>query len=315
MNSSDCVVMGEACVDLILRPLPLDRPLLDSATHHIEPMRPVTGGIVPNAGIAMSRLGTRVTAFCVLGDDAWGKFLAEQLNKEGVETTAIEICNESATTATAVLIAEDGTHTFAFHAGASQKINRQMCLDRLDLFAQSRIALLGYYHLLPNLETDLPEVLEAIRGVGCKTALDTANGGGSLEPLDKILPWLDYYIPSFVEGQQQTGCLDPQEMIRAYRQYAHSAVLGIKLGADGVLLSPSKETFVEVPAIAPPGPVVDTTGAGDAFLAGLLSGLVRELDLLDAARVGAAAGACCVTGRGGSETLYDWDQTVRLLER
>ncbi|MBB74099.1 MAG: hypothetical protein CMJ75_06250 [Planctomycetaceae bacterium] len=315
MNSSNCVVMGEACVDLILRPVPLDRPLLDSATHHIEPLRPVTGGIVPNAGIAMARLGTRVTAFCVLGTDAWGNFLSHQLNNEGVDTTAIEICSESATTATAVLIAEDGTHTFAFHAGASQKINRQMCFDRLDLFAQSGVALLGYYHLLPNLEPDLPEVLKAIRGVGCKTALDTANGGGSLQPLDKILPWLDYYIPSFLEGKQQTGCGDPQEMIRAYRQYARSAVLGIKLGADGVLLSPSQETFLEIPAIAPPGPVVDTTGAGDAFLAGLISGLVRELDLPDAARVGAAAGACCVTGRGGSEALCDWDQTVKLLER
>lgn len=314
MNSSDCVVVGEACVDLILRPLPLDGPLLDSATHHIEPVRLVTGGIVSNAGIAMSRLGTRVAAICVLGDDTWGKFLGEQLDKEGVETGAIEICSETATTATAVLIAQDGAHTFAFHAGASQKINRQMCLERLDLFAQARIALLGYYHLLPNLETDLPEVLEAIRAVGCKTALDTANGGGALQPLDKILPWLDFYIPSFVEGQQQTGHVDPQEMIRSYRRYAHSAVLGIKLGADGVLLSPSKETFLEVPAVVPPGPVVDTTGAGDAFLAGLISGLVRDFDLFAAARVGAAAGACCVTGRGGSEALRDWDQTVRLLE-
>ncbi|MAV34342.1 MAG: hypothetical protein CMJ59_02695 [Planctomycetaceae bacterium] len=313
MKSCDCVVCGEACVDLILRPFKLDRPLYDSATQMIEPIRLVSGGIVPNAGIAMARLGTRIGAICVLGDDPWGQFLRAQLSHNGVDTEAIEVRPGTATSATAVLIAEDGGHTFAFHAGASQLINRQTCLARLDLFSQARIALVGYYHLLPNLEADLPEVLKAIRGVGCQTALDTANGGGALQPLDQMLPLLDFYIPSFVEGQQQTGHSDPQQMIRTYRRYAKSAVLGIKRGADGVLLSPSKEEFLDVPAVSPPGPVVDTTGAGDAFLAGLISGLLRKLDLPSAARVGAAAGACCVTGRGGSQGLRDWDQTLQLL--
>ena len=61
-----------------------------------------------------------------------------------------------------------------------------------------------------------------------------------------------------------------------------------------------------------PGPVIDTTGAGDCFYAGLLSGLLREMTIEQAGRLGAAAGACCVTGLGATAGLRDFAETARL---
>jgi sugar/nucleoside kinase (ribokinase family) len=68
----------------------------------------------------------------------------------------------------------------------------------------------------------------------------------------------------------------------------------------------------EVPPVAPPGPVVDTTGAGDAFYAGLLTGMLRGMAAYDATRLAAAAGAQCVTGVGATTAIGDFAATAKL---
>ena len=61
-----------------------------------------------------------------------------------------------------------------------------------------------------------------------------------------------------------------------------------------------------------PGKVIDTTGAGDSFFAGLLAGMIRGLDIESAGRLGAAAAGCCVTSVGGSTGGRDYEFTARL---
>jgi fructokinase len=60
--------------------------------------------------------------------------------------------------------------------------------------------------------------------------------------------------------------------------------------------------------------VADTTGAGDSFLAGLLTGLLRDMPLREAGLLGAATAACCVTGLGATAGLRSFDDTLRLAE-
>ena len=182
----------------------------------------------------------------------------------------------------------------------------------MDLFARSRLTVVGYYSLMPNLEADLPEVFAAIRKTGCQTALDAAGEGGAMQPLDRILPELDVYVPSYDEAAHQTGESDPERIIKRLRSCGARGLLGLKLGSKGALLSPSAEKYIPVAPVTPPGPVVDTTGAGDCFYAGLLTGLLRGMSVDDAGRLAAATGACCVTGMGASAGLRDYAETMRL---
>src|SRR5690606_27092181 len=121
-----------------------------------------------------------------------------------------------------------------------------------------------------------------------RTALDAAGRGGTMQPLDRILPNLDVYVPSLAEAQHQTGLSDPQRMIEMYRDCGAPGLLGVKLGRQGVLLSPAAGEYIHVPVVQPPGEVIDTTGAGDSFYAGLLAGLLRGLSVEQAGRLGAA---------------------------
>ena len=101
-------------------------------------------------------------------------------------------------------------------------------------------------------------------------------------------------------------------MIGTYRDAGATGWLGIKLGSKGALLSPRPGEFVQVATVQPPAAIIDTTGAGDCFFGGVLAGVLRGLSPADAGRLGAAAGACCVTGLGATTAICGYDETARL---
>lgn len=310
----DTIVCGSCVVDVLVRPVSLDQPIGGGRLVRTDPLALTTGGIVSNSGITMARLGMRVAAMTYVGDDPWAEVIRTRYADEGIDTAELMTHPSAPTSTTAVLIAPDGERSFMHAVGAPKQLDKRAFLDRLDLFASSRSMLLGYYPLLPNLLDDLPEVLAAIRQTGCLTALDAAGDGGTLEALEPCLTHLDCYVPSLAEATHQTGETDPQKIIAAYRAAGADELLGVKLGEQGALLSPRAGEFIEVPTIPAPGAVVDTTGAGDCFFGGLLTGLLKNLDAKQAGRLASAAGACCVTGLGATTAIKDYATTARMAE-
>ena len=310
----DCVVCGEICVDLTIGPIDRSRPLAHQQTARIEPVSVGTGGIVSNSGLALACMQQKSIALGCIGTDNWGQQLESQLVRGGLDTSALIRVPECATSVTAIFVDETGEHNFAFHAGASAEISAQMIRDAFPLLKQSAFILFGYYGLFQHLHDELPGLLKEIQRLGCRTALDAAAGGGSLEPLNRMLPHLDVYVPSREEALAQTGQSDPREMIRVFRKFAPNALLGVKLGAAGALLSPSAEQWIEVAPLRPPAAVVDTTGAGDCFYAGLLTALNLHWTVEEAGRLAAAAGAYSVTARGATVGLPDFDELRRMAD-
>jgi sugar/nucleoside kinase (ribokinase family) len=308
----DCVLCGSCVADILVRPVPLEKPIGGGKLLLAEPIEVVTGGIVSNSGIAMARLGMKIAAFSYVGKDDWAALIRRRLEGEGVDCSRLLPHPTGATSTTAVLIDPSGERSFAHCVGAPKLMDKALFLDNLDFFARSRMVLVGYYSLMPNLEGDLPEVFAAIRKTGCQTALDSAGDGGGMAPLDRILPQLDVYVPSHAEATHQTGHEDPLKIIDAYRSCGAPGLLGVKLGTKGALLSPAAGQFISVDCVQAPGPVVDTTGAGDSFFAGLLAGLLNGLDAAQAGRLAAATGACCVTGYGATAGLRGYEETAKL---
>jgi len=312
-KSLDCVVCGSCVADVLVRPFSLETPIGPGVAAEVDPIELATGGIVCNSGIAMTRLGLKVAALGYVGDDHWGAMIRDRLEAEHIDCARLLIHPTAGTTTAVVLIDPGGQRSFAYSTGATERMDRAVLMEHLDLFARSRMILLGYYALLPKLEEDLPEVLAAIRRTGCRTALDTAAEGGRMQPLDRILPELDVYVPSHAEAARQTGRTDPEAIIEAYRDCGAPGLLGVKLGAEGALLSPAAGQYVAIDPVTPPGAVVDTTGAGDCFYAGLLAGLLRGMSPDEAGRLAAASGACCVTAKGATAGVRNYEETARLI--
>jgi sugar/nucleoside kinase (ribokinase family) len=308
----DCVLCGSCVADILVRPVPLDKAIGGGVLLYSDPIQLTTGGIVSNSGIALARMGMKVAAFSYVGRDEWGELVRRRLEAGGMDCGHLLAHPTAATSTTAVLIDPSGERSFAHCVGAPKLMDRALLMQNLDLFARSRMTLIGYYSLMPNLENDLPDVLAAIRKTGCRTALDAAGSGGTMRPLDRILPQLDVYVPSRAEATHQTGQTDPRAIIETYRACGAPGLVGVKLGAEGALLSPAAGQFVEVPRVAPPGPIVDTTGAGDCFYAGLLTGLLKGMAPQECGLLAAAAGACCITAVGATAGVRDFRETARL---
>ena len=308
----DCVICGTCVADILVRPVPLATPVGGGRLFHVEPIEVVTGGIVCNTGIAMRRLGMRMAAASLVGADAWGDLVRSQLESEGIDTTALQADPAQATSTTAVLVAPDGERSFAHHVGAPRSLGLDYVRRHAAVFARSRVALVGYFGLLPALEPVLAAALATVKSAGCNVALETGGSGGSLAELAPALPHVDVYVPSLDEAVHQTALSDPRAIVECYRGHGAAGVVGVKLGARGTLLSPAAGDFLEIPCVPAPGPVVDTTGAGDSLLAGLLAGLIRGMPLRDAGLLGAATAACCVTGLGAVAGLRSYEETWKL---
>jgi sugar/nucleoside kinase (ribokinase family) len=308
----DCVVCGSCVVDVLVRPVELDAPIGAGRLIRSEPLVLTTGGIVSNAGITMARLGMKAAAFTYVGDDPWADILRRRYEAEGLDSSSIIVRSDAATSTSAVLVDARGERSFVHCVGAPRLLDAAVFRAHAELFRRSRAMLLGYYPLLPNLLDDLPQVLAELRDEGCLTALDAAGDGGELELLAAVLPHLDVYVPSLVEARHQTREDDPRRILEVYRSAGARGLVGLKLGSRGALISPTPGEVLEIAPVSPPGVVVDTTGAGDCFLGGLLAGLLRGMNAADAGRFGAAAGACCVTGLGATTAIRDVAATAQL---
>jgi sugar/nucleoside kinase (ribokinase family) len=262
----------------------------------------------------MARMGMRVAAASLVGSDPWGDVIRGKLAAEGIDISPLTTSSNLGTSTTAVLIDPGGERSFAHHGGAPYAIDLAFVEGLTHYLSRSRWALFGYLGLLPGLEPQLGDAMAAAKQTGCLVALETGGSGGSLDQLSPALPHVDLYVPSLDEAVHQTGLTDPRAIIGCYRTHGATGIVGVKLGTKGALLSlpETGEPEITVPCLTPPGPVVDTTGAGDAFLAGLLTGLLKEMPLADAGLLAAANAACCVTGYGATAALRSFDTTWQL---
>jgi sugar/nucleoside kinase (ribokinase family) len=141
---------------------------------------------------------------------------------------------------------------------------------------------------------------------GVTTSVDTVwDGTNRWTRVLSCLPYVDVFAPSLAEARAITGEHAVESVAHALRRAGAGDVV-VKLGPDGCYVS----GVGHVPAV--PVRAVDGTGAGDAFVAGLLFGVLEGWPLEEAARLGNAAGALATTAIGASEGLRGLRETLAL---
>ncbi len=270
------------------------------------------GGGAANTAMALSRLGVPASICARVGDDAFGRFAAETLQAAGIACDAVKIDGRRETSQTLILNVKGEDRRFIHSVGA----NLGFVPSDMDeaLAAPPRVLHIGYFLILPELDADgLAARFARVRKSGGQTVLDvvTPGPGGYVEPLRKVLPHTDVFVPNTDEAALILGETDPLLQARAFHEMGARRVV-ITRGEHG-LVSYSAENRLRMSAY--PVDFVDGSGGGDAFNAGYILGLLDKLPEVDCLKLASAVGASCVRAVGTTAGVFSRPEAEEFLRR
>ncbi len=306
---SDIVCLGIMVADALGRPI--DHIPDKGRLALFDQMELHTGGCAVNTGLAMAKLGNDVTIVGKVGNDGFGEFLINEIERGGASAAGVVRGTDASTSFTFIMIASDGERRFLHTMGA----NATLCLDDIDMdiVRGAKILHVAGSYLMSTFDGEqTAEVLRQAKDAGVTTSLDTAfndrteDWPGTIKP---SLPHLDYFLPSIEEAEQISGYADPKDMARCFREWGAKAV-GIKLGRKGCyVLSDDVEVRLPIYRVK----TVDCSGAGDSWVAGFLTGVLKGWPLEKCAKFGNASAAHCVQAVGCTTGVKSFEETLAFL--
>lgn len=268
------------------------------------------GGKGSNQAVAAAMAGGQVHFITRLGRDAFAEIAQTTWAKAGVHPE-VTVDPDSFTGAAYIFIENaTGNNAIIVAAGAAGRVSVQDVEAKADLIASAAV-------FVTQLEQPIPaarRALEIARGAGVATILNPAPAA----PLDDaMLALCDYLTPNESEAEALTGLpvtslAEAEAAADALMARGVGAVI-ITLGANGALYRDATRS-VHVPVISA-GPVVETTGAGDAFNGGFAVALSEGRDVVDAVRFGCATAGISVTRPGTAPAMPARAEIDALLSR
>jgi sugar/nucleoside kinase (ribokinase family) len=303
-------VLGAHIVDVLGRPVE-SIPSGQGSTRLTE-IRATAAGTAAGTGVDLAKLGADVLAIGAIGDDLLADVLTLAMNRHGVDATGLVRKHGVQTSATILPIRPNGERPALHVPGATSRLE----LRDVDLasLGQVRALLVGAPDALGGLvENGLSDVIQAARAGGALIVVDVLRPGSrrDFERIEGLLAAADWFAPNADQLTELTGARVLVEAIDRVLSLGAGGV-AVTLGAGGALVA-GRDGGDPVPVPAIPVDVVDTTGCGDGFNAGLITGLLLGAGAVDAAWLGVACGALVATGLGSDAGITDLGQVLGFL--
>jgi 5-dehydro-2-deoxygluconokinase len=295
------------------------------------------GGSPTNIAAGSARLGLRSALITRVGDEHMGRFIREQLNKEGVDTTGIVTDPERLTALVLLGIRDREQFPLIFYR--ENCADMALCEDDIDpdLIARSGAVCVTGTHLShPQTEAAVLKALRLARKNGARTALDidyrpnlwglAGHGAGEsrfiaseavTRKLQSTLVFFDLIVGTEEEFHIAGGSTDTIEALRAVRAVS-GATLVCKRGPMGA--AAFERDIPETLDEGQSGPgfpieVFNVLGAGDGFMSGLLKGWLTGEDWPTTLKYANACGAFAVSRHGCTPAYPSWDELQYFLKR
>ena len=308
MSRYDVVFIGTAILDSVIKGF--DPEPVSVAGFRAESGSINAGGEGVNGSVAASKLGMKSALLCFLGKDQAGDLIEAELARFGVDTSCIIRTDDHPTPITTIFVAEDGNRKSITNSAHSYNFHPEQYPD---MFTDTKAVVIGSLFRAPFND---PEVVRAVvseaHSRGIPVFADTKIPNFRRLTLDDItdsLPMIDYITPNEDEARFFTGEDKPEKMAEAFLAKGVKNVI-IKLGGRGCFLMNNNE---KIHLYAHKIDVVDATGAGDNFMAGFVSEIIRGSDVKDALAFANACGAICATAVGTGTALRDREQVLKLV--
>ena len=296
----DAVGFGLNAVDhLIVVP---EYPAFDTKVRFTE-YEKSAGGQTASALVALQRLGFKTAYAGRFGSDEDGRFGLRAIEYEGVNLDFAETI-EGANNQVAFIIidARSGERTIIWDR--DERLSYRPDEAPLELASRGRV-----------LHIDAHDPLACVAMAAAAHAADTiitSDIDNIYEGLPELLPLIDVLISSAEFPHRLTGISDERASLVEMKARYGCAIVGATLGARGALIY-CEGQFIESPACEVPGGCRDTTGAGDAFHAGFIYGMLNDEDLETCMKLGNAVAALKCRSLGGRAALPTVDELKDFL--
>jgi sugar/nucleoside kinase (ribokinase family) len=306
-------VIGAAVVDIFAAPV--DKEIFEKGSVPVGNIGLSFGGDALNEAVILSDLGIETELISLLGDDEAAGTILRCLKARGVDSSKITKDWGIATGMNIVLVDDMGERYFITNLESSlRKLSKEHIMQHID--GMGDIVSFASIFVSPKLTiNDMEEVFKTIKkkpGRILVADMTTAKNGESVKDIETLLGYIDYLIPNEKEAYMLTGEKDPQKSASSFLEHGANCVI-IKCGKEGCVYKNSSE---EGSACAYPGAnVVDTTGAGDSFVAGFITGLSKGLSLKSCCTYGCAVASVVVEHMGTCCKEAILSETDRRYER
>jgi len=273
------------------------------------------GGVTGNNLTQVGRLGVSAGWLGLIGDDDSGRLITKAFADDGLDLSGIEVVKGEQSTFVWIPVDAQGERCIYMFPNVNGKLTAEQVRSR---FA-THIAGAKHFHTEAS-QLALPPIREGMKiaresGVRVIFDLDVAPsyfsqaGLGSEEELIESLKLVDVLKPCKAAAREITGQEEYERMAEKLLALGPK-IVAVTMGAEGCLLAGAGK-IVQVPPFQVK--VVDSTGAGDAFMGGLSFGLLQDWDFQ---RVGTFANACaaiCCT-KVGARSMGNRDEVIALIK-
>lgn len=299
-NRYDAVGFGLNAVDhLIVVP---EYPAFDTKMRFLA-HKQSAGGQTASAMVAMQRLGLQTAYSGRFGSDPEGQFGLATLKEAGVNVDFVEVVENASTQIAFIIIdVRNGERTIVWDRD-----------DRLAYKPDEAPSGFGSLGRVLHLDAhDPPACVRVAKDAKAVDAIVSADIDNVYNGLPELLPLIDLLITSKEFPHRVTGIRDGREALIELKSRYGCAVVGMTLGAGGVVVY-CEGQFIESPAFQAPGGCRDTTGAGDAFHAGFLYGFLNGQDIETSLRFGNGVAALKCSELGARTGLPSMLQLEEFL--
>jgi len=306
----DVACIGILVADLIAKPV--DKIPEAGLLERIDSIELYSGGCAMSAGIDMSKLGLKTAVLGKIGNDSFGEFLKSELQKYHVNCDGLAVDPSVQTSASVVLSAGGGERSFLHCIGANGTYGYADVNFRT--IQNSEVVFVAGTMLMDAFDGETSAlVLQRAKEMNKTTVLDTAwdSKGRWMDVLEPCMPFIDYFLPSMEEAVMLSGKRDPKEICDVFLDMGVKSV-ALKNGEDGCFVQREGECIVIPPYQCN---AVDTTGAGDSFCAGFITGLIKGLDIVECGKFANAVGAHCVMEKGATTGIKSYEEIRRFMEK
>lgn len=296
----DCVGFGLNAVDhLIVVPA---YPAFDTKVRFTT-YEKAAGGQTASAMVALQRLGFRTAYAGRFGSDEAGRFGLLSLEYEGVNLDFAQTI-EGADNQVAFIVIEEQTGERTIIWDRDERLSYRADEAPVEIATRGRVL-----HLDAHDPPACATMARAARAAGVVVTVDIDN---IYDGLPELLPLIDVLITSSEFPRRLTGISNERDSLIEIKSRYGCAMVGATLGAQGALVY-AEGQFIESPAFAVPGGCRDTTGAGDAFHAGFIYGMLHDNDLEWCLKTGNAVAALKCRSLGGRAALPTESELAELL--